>query len=175
MPNMSILLSEYPRVSVPSLDSITNAPVRDAVAERLRVMNEVLEGHRVNGTIRSGQPLPDDMPATEVARLILASDDAANLIAASVEAYHQALAENRDAWRADAEKRLAKTKANAVKTLRAALDAINEYEITSGTLDMVNADTAELKWKAPAEVFELGVATQAMASLVDKFTAGADQ
>lgn len=170
MPNMSVLLSEYPRVSVPSLESITNGPVRAAVAERLKVMSEVLAAHDINGRIRSGQPVPPDMSHEELARLVLISGDADTRIAESVEKYHEALNQNRDTWKADAQTGLGKAKDKAVKALRAALTAMAEYEVTAGTVTMLDTDTAELKWRPPAEVFELHAAVQPMQALVDKLT-----
>lgn len=175
MPISQVMISTYPKVNVPTLAAISSTPIRDAVAHRVEVFNEVLAAHAISGAVRSGNALPADMPATEVSRLVILSGESDAAIAEAVARYVAALDQHGAAWKADANKRLGKARTDAIRAVNNALAALAEFEIAAGVAEMLDKGGVELVWKPPAEVFELHAAVQPLQTVLDRLTRNEDQ
>lgn len=170
----NLMTSAHPAVSLPSADAITHPVIREAVQGHVDAMQRVIEGHTIAGKLRAGHNL-DDFTPEQIAEAVALSRDGNIVQAEARERLMAALAEHRGEWAEDTTKRVAKARTAAVKALAAAKAALSEYELSAGILAMLSTGSPELRWKPPAEHFEIGAVRQPLQAALDTLSARAEQ
>ncbi len=161
----NVLISDYPAVSLPSYDAISQPAMRAAVEQLIGTYDTIREAHDVNSKLKAGHQL-DKYSPQQIAEMVEISREGAGRLNAAREAYMAALGQHRGTWQVENDKRLAKTR-TAVRKLAAELAGhLNDMEVYSGVSEMLAVGSPELKWRPPAGTFEMGSAQQAMQGLL---------
>lgn len=169
MQHMAILSSDYPAVALPSLDSVTEPHIREAIEHLVNTNTLVREAHDVAGRLEAGHRIDELAPET-IAEMVTVSRDAQNRLGAARANYVETLGKHRGQWTEDTAKSVTKARATVIKTATQLLEQIDGLEVQGGTLNALNANSPELKWTPLAETFELGQAQHALRILVDRLT-----
>lgn len=171
---MQFSTSVYPAVALPSSDVISNPKIREAAEQHVGALQRVSEAHAIAGKLKAGHNL-DDLTPDQIASAIATSRDGLTVQAEARERLLEALGQHRAEWTEDTAKQAAKAHTAAVKALRSAQSALDEYELRSGVLAMLNSGSPELKMRPSDAVYEIGAVRQPLAAVIDKLAAGEDQ
>lgn len=161
----TVLISDYPAVSLPSYDAISQPAMRAAVEQLIGTYNTVREAHEVNNKLKAGHQL-DKYSPQQIAEMVEISRDGAGRLNQAREAYMEALGQHRGAWAAENDKKLAKARAAVRKLATDLAGHLNDLEVFSGVSEMLAMGSPELKWRQPAGNYEMGEAQKAMGALL---------
>lgn len=161
-------------VMLPSLDLVTQPKIRDAVAAAVDTEQRIRTGFDIDGRVKAGHPL-DELSADEIAAGITAAREANGLRAGAEQQLQAAIDEYLGEWIEGTQARKAKVAAQVLKTAKATLAALEEFELIAGMAQMLADHPARLSWKAPREGLEVGTAATALRAVIDRLSAGEQQ
>jgi hypothetical protein len=164
---MNIQASSHPGVALPNLEIIGHTKIREAIANFVDTERRVRDGHDVDGRLKAGHRL-DELTPEQIAEAVATARNADGLRAEATNHLVGALGEHHGAWLADATARRDKAAAQVIKTAKAALAAISEFELLAGVLRMIEDTPGRPTWRAPREGAESHEAGQSLQALIDR-------
>lgn len=168
---MTVNLETPVRLSLPSMDVITQPDIRQAVTAAIELLVNLRRATDISGMAENGAGIPADIGTEELAELLVTRARADERRAASNNALNAAyLGEGHFAeWQASVEQEYGQRVRELRKLAPKLLAVLDELDLWAGMRAILSRglERPVLTWRPGPEGFQVGVAEQALRQLLD--------